>query len=78
MTRTNLENGGYTLTASDGFDLIALDADGIEVARTKNVTIPLAGTALLWVEVSEVLWPVVDEKVKRIAELEAELAVLRG
>jgi hypothetical protein len=80
MTKINIENGGYILTASEGFDLIALDSDNIEVGRTKSVTIPVEGTLLTWKEVFEKITEsnLISEKSKRIAELEAELERLKG
>jgi hypothetical protein len=79
MTRTNLENGGYTLEASDGYDIIALDDDGIEVGRAKNVTIPTEGTLLTWTEGPELPPELpVDERVQRIAQIQEELAALEA
>ncbi len=82
MIRKNIDGGGYVLTADAGRDLVVLGEDGAELARCKEVSIPAAGTALNWSEAPEqiVSEPAAQENAKavRIAELEAELAALRG
>lgn len=84
MKRTDKPDGGYILTADAGKDLVVMDGDGNVIARTKEVAIPAAGTLNTWVETAEEL-PVAPEvssedadKAIRIAELEAELARLKG
>jgi hypothetical protein len=81
MIRVELETGGYELIADKGKELIICDESGIEVARTKSVQIPAVGTLNNWVEVDEVvkIEPKTEVSVaERIAELERELAVLKG
>lgn len=74
---------GYTLIAEEGKELIVL-IDGEETARTKSVLIPPEGTLNEWIEVDEKIpepmpEPTEEElKAQKIAELEAELARLRG
>ena len=82
MIRTDDPDGGYTLTADLGRDLVVKDENGEVVARTKEVIIPAAGTLNTWVEDLEVIPPEpVDEaaeKAAKIAALEAEIAVLKA
>ena len=80
MVRIDLPDGGYTLAASPGLDLAVLAEDGTEQGRTKEVTIPAAGTLNAWREVPEITNPAPteeDAKAARIAALEAELAALK-
>lgn len=79
MKRTELANGGYTLTAGDGYDLVVIAEDGTERARTKEVRIPEAGTLNQWQEAPEVIAAqktAGEIKTERIAALKAELAKL--
>ena len=81
MKKTDNPEGGYTLIADVGRDLIVKDENGDVIARTKEVQIPAAGTLNKWIEVVEELPVIIDEdaeKAEKIAALEAELAKLKG
>jgi hypothetical protein len=78
MTKTTNPDGSYVLKAGEGYDL-TVTVDGIEQARTKEVTIPASGTLNEWVEVPEKLpepEPVEETKEQKIEKLKAELAAL--
>lgn len=80
MTKTTNPDGSYVLKAGQDYDL-TVTVDGIEQARTKEVTIPSAGTLNEWVEVPEKLpepEPVEESKEQRIERLKAELAELES
>lgn len=83
MKQTNNEDGSYILTADAGRDLVVKDENGEVIARTKEVAIPATGTLNTWIEDLEIISPdPVDtaetDKAAKIAELEAELAKLKG
>lgn len=80
MNKTMNPDGSYILKSSEGYDL-TVTVDGIEQARTKEVTIPAAGTLNEWVECPEKLpepEPVEETKERRIERLKAELAELES
>ncbi len=79
MKKTDNSDGGYILTASDGYDLAILDESGNAIARVKEVLIPTVGTLNVWTEITEELPQLADsnpDKEEKIAELKAELAKL--
>ena len=77
---------GYILTAGDNLELILVDPNGTEIARTKSVLVPQGETLNTWQEVAAKADPeptpviLTEEELKqqRIAKLEAELAELKG
>lgn len=80
MTKTMNPDGSYILKANEGYDL-AVTVESIEQARTKEVTIPAAGTLNEWVEVPEKLSemePVEETKEQKIEKLKVELAALEA
>lgn len=73
---------GYRIVSDENKDLIALDAEGNEVARAKTVEVPSGETSLEWQEVDEKSSedPVVlsenEIRKQKIAELKRQLAEL--
>lgn len=80
MTKRTREDGSYTLTASEGYDLVVV-VGGEEQARAKTVEIPAVGTLNEWVEAPEKPKepePAEETKEARIARLRAEIETLES
>lgn len=81
MTKTDLPNGGYILTASLGYDLAIVAEDGTIHVRTNSVVVTVAGTLNNWQEVPKLIdkpKTEAENKAAQIATLEAELAALKN
>jgi hypothetical protein len=80
MRKITNSDGSYILKAVEGYEL-TVTVEGIEQARTKEVTIPAAGTLNEWVEVPEKLpepEPVEETTAEKIARLKAEIESLES
>lgn len=59
--KIEIVDGGYILEAIEGKDIVVFDSDGVELARTKRVTIPPEGTLNKWVEMDELIAPKLNQ-----------------